>query len=204
MRWNRIDAPLRPAHVTMAMTLLFLSGCGGDAEDEGAAGEAAAEESMGDAHGDAADADGAADAGAAGPTPIREEEFAEELGIDLDEMEERESGLFVQVLEEGSGPAVAHGDQVGVHYTLWLTDGRKVDSSLDGNPPEPLLAVIGSPGWIRGWVEGVTGMRLGERRKLALPSELGYGAAGQAPDIAPHSILVFEVELVEHVPAGEG
>ncbi|MXW66765.1 MAG: FKBP-type peptidyl-prolyl cis-trans isomerase [Gemmatimonadales bacterium] len=118
-------------------------------------------------------------------------------------MEETESGLFIQVLQEGSGPPAGYGDEMGVHYTVWLPNGSKVDSSHDHDPPEPLDMILGSTALIDGWVEGVTGMRMGERRKLVLPYHLAYGTEGRPP-IPAYSPLVFEVELAEHIPTGEG
>lgn len=137
-------------------------------------------------------------------TEVREMTFAEELEVDLDAMEEAESGLFVQVLREGSGPPAGFGDEMHVHYTVWLPNGSKVDSSHDHQPPEPLEMVLGSTSLIAGWVEGVTGMRLGERRRLVLPYDLAYGPEGRQGSIPPYSPLVFEVELAEHIPVGEG
>ena len=136
-------------------------------------------------------------------TDLREITFADELAVDLDAMEETESGLFIQVLQEGSGPPAGYGDEMHVHYTVWLPNGSKVDSSHDHSPPEPLEMVLGSTALIDGWVEGVTGMRMGERRKLVLPYNLAYGPAGRS-GIPPYSPLVFEVELAEHIPTGEG
>lgn len=136
-------------------------------------------------------------------TDLREITFADELAVDLDAMEETGSGLFIQVLQEGSGPPAGYGDEMHVHYTVWLPNGSKVDSSHDHSPPEPLEMVLGSTSLIDGWVEGVTGMRMGERRKLVLPYDLAYGPAGRS-GIPPYSPLVFEVELAEHIPTGEG
>ena len=132
-------------------------------------------------------------------TDVREITFAPELEVDLDAMEERESGLFVQVLAEGSGPPAGYGDEMGVHYTVWLPNGTVVDSSLDG---DPLAMILGSTPLIDGWVEGVTGMRHHERRKLVLPYNLAYGEDGRS-SIPPYSPLVYEVELAEHIPTGE-
>lgn len=134
-------------------------------------------------------------------TDLREIDWAPELEIDLDAMERRESGLYVQVLQTGSGSEAGYGDEMGVHYTVWLPNGFKVDSSHDGDPPEPLDMVLGQTRLIDGWVEGVTGMRLGEKRKLVLPYDLAYGARGRDP-IPPYSPLVFEVELATHREAG--
>lgn len=129
--------------------------------------------------------------------------FAAELAVDLESMSLQESGLYIQVLEEGEGPAAAPGDGLGVNYTVWLSDGSKLDSSYDHQPPEPLSMVLGRTQLIDGWTEGVTGMRLGEKRRLVVPYQLAYGAAGRPPQLPPFSNLVFEVELAEHTPADE-
>ena len=122
----------------------------------------------------------------------------------FDEMELLESGLYIQVLQTGSGPGAGHGDEMEVHYTVWLPNGSKLDSSYDHSPPDPLPMVLGITGLIDGWVEGVTGMRVGERRKLVLPYDLAYGAAGRPGGVPPYTPLTFIVELAEHIPAGEG
>ena len=179
-----------------ALLLPVASACAGDAEEEAAdpsegAGEApAAAETAGTPEGVITD--------------LRDITFADELTVDLDAMEETESGLFIQVLQEGSGPPAGYGDEMGVHYTVWLPNGSKVDSSHDHDPPEPLEMILGSTALIDGWVEGVTGMRMGERRKLVLPFDLAYGTEGRPPAIPAYSPLVFEVELAEHIPTGEG
>jgi len=72
---------------------------------------------------------------------------------------------------------------------------------LDRQPPEPLSMVLGQTRLIEGWVEGVTGMRLGEKRRLVVPYDLGYGPGGRPPQIPAYSTLVFEVELATHTPA---
>jgi peptidylprolyl isomerase len=90
---------------------------------------------------------------------------------------------------------------MGVDYTVWLSDGSKLDSSFDHQPPGPLAMTLGRTRLIDGWTEGVTGMRVGERRRLVVPYELAYGAAGRPPQVPPHSTLIFEVELTEHTPA---
>lgn len=138
---------------------------------------------------------------AEGPTDPADEEFAPELNVDLDEMERRESGLYVQVLEEGEGPRAGPGDSMGVHYTVWFPNGTQLDSSHGRQPPQPLPMVLGQTQLIEGWTEGVTGMRQGERRRLVVPYDLAYGAEGRPPGVPPYSTLVFEVELVDHAPA---
>ena len=143
--------------------------------------------------------DAAADASAAEEpiTDVREIAWAPELGVDLDAMERRPSGLYVQVLEPGDGPPAAPGDTLGVDYTVWLPNGHKLDSSHDHQPPAPLSMVLGETQLIAGWVEGVTGMRRGERRRLVVPYDLAYGERGR-PGVPPYSPLLFEVDLAEH------
>ncbi|WP_456414897.1 FKBP-type peptidyl-prolyl cis-trans isomerase [Thiolapillus sp.] len=106
-----------------------------------------------------------------------------------------DSGLKYDDLEEGTGTEAQAGSQVTVHYTGWLTDGSKFDSSLDRN--QPFQFSLGKGQVIRGWDEGVQGMKVGGKRKLTIPSQLGYGAAGAGGVIPPNATLVFEVELLE-------
>jgi FKBP-type peptidyl-prolyl cis-trans isomerase FkpA len=107
------------------------------------------------------------------------------------------SGLGYTVLAPGSMGArqAAKGDTVVVHYTGWLTDGTKFDSSLDRN--DPFHFTLGAHEVIRGWDEGVEGMRIGEKRKLVIPPELGYGARGAGGVIPPNATLIFDVELLD-------
>jgi FKBP-type peptidyl-prolyl cis-trans isomerase FkpA len=105
-----------------------------------------------------------------------------------------DSGLKYEDLAEGDGPAAAAGQKVSVHYTGWLTDGRKFDSSLDRN--EPFSFPLGRGMVIRGWDEGVAGMKVGGRRRLTIPPQLGYGSRGAGGVIPPNATLVFEVELL--------
>ncbi|MBI4988774.1 MAG: FKBP-type peptidyl-prolyl cis-trans isomerase [Rhodocyclales bacterium] len=105
------------------------------------------------------------------------------------------SGLIFEETTVGSGAAAALGQTVSVHYTGWLTDGTKFDSSKDRN--EPFEFPLGAGYVIRGWDEGVQGMQVGGVRKLTIPPELGYGARGAGGVIPPNATLVFEVELLE-------
>lgn len=127
--------------------------------------------------------------------------FAEELAVDLEAMSLQESGLYILILREGEGPEAAPGDEMGVDYTVWLSDGTKLDSSFDHQPPGPLAMTLGVTRLVDGWTEGVTGMRKGEKRRLVVPYQLGYGAGGRPPQLPGYSTLVFEVELTEHTPA---
>ncbi len=105
------------------------------------------------------------------------------------------SGLKYEELQEGTGQAAKSGDMVSVHYTGWLTDGKKFDSSLDRGTPFSFK--LGAGKVIKGWDEGVAGMKAGGKRKLTIPPELGYGARGFPGAIPPNAELVFEVELLK-------
>ena len=102
--------------------------------------------------------------------------------------------LQIEELAPGNGPAAALGQRVSVHYTGWLTDGKKFDSSLDRG--QPFSFILGRGQVIQGWDRGVAGMKVGGKRKLTIPPELGYGARGVPGAIPPNSTLVFEVELL--------
>ena len=104
------------------------------------------------------------------------------------------SGLVYEELVIGDGAAASPGQQVTVHYTGWLTNGTKFDSSKDRN--EPFVFGLGQGQVIKGWDEGVTGMKVGGKRKLTIPPQLGYGARGAGGVIPPGATLVFEVELL--------
>lgn len=94
----------------------------------------------------------------------------------------------------GKGAEAKSGDTVSVHYTGWLTDGTKFDSSLDRN--QPFQFALGQGQVIKGWDEGVAGMKVGGKRKLTIPPDMGYGAQGAGGVIPPNATLVFEVELL--------
>ena len=105
-----------------------------------------------------------------------------------------DSGLKYMDLVEGEGSTAQAGQTVSVHYTGWLTDGTKFDSSLDRNAP--FNFPLGGGRVIRGWDEGVQGMKVGGKRKLTIPPHLGYGSMGAGGVIPPNATLVFEVELL--------
>ena len=105
-------------------------------------------------------------------------------------------------LKVGTGAVAASGDEVSVHYTGWLYDedapnqrGQQFDSSIERG--EPITFLLGAGRVIRGWDEGVAGMRVGGQRVLLIPSDLGYGREGAGGVIPPNASLVFEVELVD-------
>ena len=95
----------------------------------------------------------------------------------------------------GDGALAEDGMTVAVHYTGWLTDGTKFDSSKDRN--DPFAFPLGAGHVIKGWDEGVQGMKVGGVRKLTIPPQLGYGARGAGGVIPPNATLVFEVELLQ-------
>lgn len=105
-----------------------------------------------------------------------------------------DSGLKYEDLVEGDGEIATPGQQVTVHYTGWLTNGNKFDSSKDRK--DPFRFKLGAGNVIRGWDEGVAGMKIGGTRKLTIPANLGYGAQGAGGVIPPNATLVFEVELL--------
>ncbi len=96
-------------------------------------------------------------------------------------------------LRVGTGAEARAGARVEVHYTGWLHDGKPVDSSRGG---QPFAFELGAGQVIKGWDQGVAGMKIGGLRKLVIPSDLAYGARGFPPVIPPNATLVFEVELV--------
>ena len=104
------------------------------------------------------------------------------------------SGLQYLDLKVGTGATAQAGQTVTVHYTGWLENGKKFDSSVDRG--QPFSFPLGAGRVIKGWDEGVQGMKVGGKRKLIVPSNLGYGARGAGGVIPPNATLIFEVELL--------
>jgi len=103
------------------------------------------------------------------------------------------SGLEYWDIRKGTGATAAAGHKVQVHYTGWLTNGKKFDSSVGGKPFE---FTLGAGQVIKGWDEGVAGMQIGGKRQLRVPASLGYGQDGYPPVIPPDATLIFDVQLI--------
>lgn len=129
---------------------------------------------------------GSGDGGASG---------AGDFAVDSAALTRTASGLQYQDVAVGNGDEAGEGKVAVVHYTGWLTDGTKFDSSRDRG--EPFSFPVGGGQVIAGWDEGVAGMKVGGRRKLVIPANLGYGEMGAPPVIPPGATLVFDVELLE-------
>lgn len=112
-----------------------------------------------------------------------------------------QTSMQVEDLTVGTGPTVKAGDTVSVHYTGTLTDGTKFDSSRDRGTPFEFT--VGAGKVIKGWDQGLLGMKVGGTRKLTIPPDLAYGAAGKGL-IPPNAALIFEIELLNITVAGKG
>ena len=118
-----------------------------------------------------------------------------DFAVDSAALTSTASGLQYQDVTVGSGAEAQQGRVAVVHYTGWLTDGTKFDSSRDRG--QPFSFPIGAGQVIPGWDQGVAGMKVGGRRKLVIPANLGYGDMGAPPVIPPGATLVFDVELLD-------
>lgn len=119
--------------------------------------------------------------------------FAPELEVELPAMERTSSGLYLQDLSEGVGPVARRNSLVTIHYVTFLPDGEVVDASIGG---EPFTLRLGGNEVIRGWNQGIPGMKVGGRRKLVVRPGLAYGSRGSA-NVPPDATLVFEVQLLD-------
>lgn len=124
------------------------------------------------------------------------ERYASRLNVELSRMEHRFSGLYVHDVVTGEGARADSGDIVTVHYTGWLPQGTKFDSSLDRD--QPLEVALGYGRVIQGWDQGIVGMRVGGQRRLVIPPGMAYGEQGRGT-IPRNSTLVFDVELLDVV-----
>ena len=104
------------------------------------------------------------------------------------------SGLKYEDIQAGNGATAQSGQKAKVHYTGWLTSGQKFDSSVDRN--DPFEFTLGAGQVIKGWDEGVAGMKIGGKRRLTIPANLAYGQSGAGGVIPPNAQLIFEVELL--------
>ena len=123
------------------------------------------------------------------------EEFKKQMHEKYPDAVETESGLMYVPVQEGTGPAVAAGATVQVHYTGLFTNGKKFDSSRDRG--KPIEFILGRGQVIKGWDIGIEGMKKGEARQLLIPYQLAYGERGYPGAIPPKSTLIFDVELVD-------
>ncbi len=119
--------------------------------------------------------------------------YAAVTGVNLADMQLQPSGLYIQKLQDGAGAQARQLSRVQVHYTGWLPDGTEFDSSIGSTP---ITFTLGRGEVIPGWDEGITGMLVGEKRKLVLPASLAYGEEGVPGVIPPYSVLIFDTELV--------
>lgn len=125
--------------------------------------------------------------------PVKQtEQISVEDQISLDY---EKQGMKIETIKDGAGEETAeNGDKVSVHYTGTLENGKKFDSSVDKGQPFQFTLGVGQV--IQGWDLGVLGMKIGEKRKLTIPAELGYGERGAGAVIPPNAVLIFEVELL--------
>jgi FKBP-type peptidyl-prolyl cis-trans isomerase FkpA len=126
------------------------------------------------------------------PTSVEDTEFAAALGVDLSAMTRTSTGLYYRDITVGTGAVAQNGKTVSVYYQGWLANGTRFDYRTSGAPfPFPL----GTGYVIKGWDQGILGMKVGGKRQLVIPPSLAYGAEGRG-SIPPNAVLVFEVEVL--------
>ncbi|WP_420127909.1 FKBP-type peptidyl-prolyl cis-trans isomerase [Longimicrobium sp.] len=125
--------------------------------------------------------------------PLEAITFAPSLQVDLDSMEQLTTGVYIRDLREGDGPLVRYGRRVAVHYTGYLSDGTQIEQLAPSSPPAQFT--VGERAVIRGWEEGIIGMRPGGERQIVIPPSKGYGAR-QVGRVPPNSTLVFVIRMV--------
>lgn len=123
------------------------------------------------------------------PGDVERTTFAPALGVHLDSMVRRATGLYVQDLMPGTGAVATRGRSVIVRYVGWLADGKQIDAG-------EITVGLGTNKTIRAWEEGLLGMRVGGRRRLVVPPALGYGARGAGDNIPSNAVLVFDMEVL--------
>lgn len=134
-----------------------------------------------------------AGSGAPATRPMELIPFASTLDVNLARMTRTPAGVYYRDIEVGTGPIVRGKEDVKVHYTGWLTNGVKFDSNASDD--QPLTVPLGRGRAIKGWDDGLAGMRVGGRRQLVIPPELGYGS-NRAGMIPPDAVLVFDIRVV--------
>ncbi len=127
---------------------------------------------------------------------LKQEEVEQVVEESEEEEEVVQEDLAIEILEEGTGEEAQNGDSLKVHYTGTLEDGTKFDSSLDRG--DPFVFTLGAGRVIQGWDLGLLGAKVGDKRKLTIPADLGYGDSGAAGGkIPPGATLIFEIEVLE-------
>jgi FKBP-type peptidyl-prolyl cis-trans isomerase len=185
MLTHTLRRPTAPHYVALIVGACLIAACQSEHGNASAQAQKAATDTN-------PPASAAQPAGPAGSTsgPIT---FAPALGVDMAAMTKTPSGLAYRDMKVGTGTTATAGKTVSVHYTGWLPNGTKFDSSRDRN--QPFEFQLGAGQVIKGWDEGVAGMKVGGRRMLVIPPDLAYGPNGSDP-IPPNATLVFDVELL--------
>jgi len=192
----------------LAAVALFASGCGESSSSESdtsstnttpPTAQAPKPPANEGAATNAAPANATSGAGAAASSGEEQKPSTDKPPADGKKVVTTASGLKYSDLKEGTGPAAKTGNTVKVHYTGWLTDGKQFDSSVKRG--EPIELTLGQGRVIKGWEEGLVGMKKGGRRKLTIPAKLAYGEEGRPPVIPPNATLIFDCVMVDIQPS---